>query len=96
MSTVIADHVALKNTALQFMRALRNPEVRSKWEIAKKDSMALRTLIMETLGLSALPSEADLDDMRESANAAFDAEIQYLVFGQNPPHAVGNGFMVQQ
>ena len=90
------EEVNLKNAAFAFMQALRTPEIREKWEIAKSDSRALRTLIMETVGMAQLPTEQDLASMRDCANDAFDSEIRFLVFGEKPPHAVGNGFMVQQ
>ncbi len=86
-----------KAIAAGFLHALQNPEVLAKWQSAKGDSLKLRTLIKDTLGLAELPSEADLDAMRSHADEALQDEHQRLLEKQpNAPHVVGNGFTVQQ
>lgn len=86
-----------KAIAAGFLHALQDPEVLKKWQEAKGDSLKLRTLIKETLGLAELPSEADLDAMRGHAEESLQNEHKSLVAKQpNAPHVVGNGFMVQK
>ncbi len=89
--------VQQKAIAAGFLHALQDPAVLEKWQDAKGDSMKLRTLIKDTLGLSQLPSEADLDAMRGHAEEALQEEHKTLLEHQeHAPHVVGNGFTVQQ
>ena len=86
-----------KAVAAGFLHALQDPEVLQKWQAAKNDSLKLRALIKDTLGLAELPSEADLDAMRAHADEALKNEHQTLMSKQpNAPHVVGAGFTVQQ
>ena len=86
-----------KAVSAGFLHALQDPEVLQKWQAAKNDSVKLRTLIKDTLGLSDLPTEADLDAMRDHAEQALLNEHQTLLSKQpTAPHVVGNGFTVQQ
>ncbi len=86
-----------KAIAAGFLHAMQDPEILQKWQAAKNDSMKLRALIKDTLGLAELPSEADLDQMRAHAEQALQSEHQTLLSKQaNAPHVVGNGFTVQQ
>lgn len=83
--------------AAGFLHALQDPDVLQKWQDCKGDSSKLRTLIKDTLGLSELPSEADLAAMKAHAELALQAEHANLVAKQpNGPHVVGIAFTAQQ
>lgn len=86
-----------KAVAAGFLHALQDPDVLQKWQDCKGDSTKLRTLIKDTLGLSELPSEADLDAMKSHAESTLQAEHANMVAKQpKGPHVVGIAFSVQQ
>lgn len=86
-----------KAIAAGFLHALQDPEVLKKWQEAKNNSLKLRTLIKDTLGLAELPSEDDLNAMRGHAEAALQEEHRKLTEAcKDAPHVVGEGFMVQE
>ena len=85
----------VKDLATRFMRALRDRQTMERWQRAKNDGAALRIVVKDALGLAELPTEEDIQGMREYADAVFTTQLPQLLAGESAPYAVGVGFTVQ-
>jgi len=91
MATV--QHAAI---AAGFLHALRDPETFAKWQACQDDPEAMRALIQTTLGLAQPPSDPDMKEMREYAEANLQEEHAKLTEQQvNAPHVVGLVYTTQ-